>query len=173
MDENTQPHHRKIIRVDWHDYNIGWYYITICTEKRICSLGRIDSSNPGYPFISLSPVGIHLRNNLEEISNHHPYAEIPLYTIMPNHIHLIIHIDENNGSINSSPNQRTVSQLATLIRSIKSSATKFANQNNIPFAWQSRYYDRIIRNIEERNSIADYIMNNVANWAYDDYLKQP
>ena len=28
-------------RADWHDYNIGYYFITICTDKRIHYFGEI------------------------------------------------------------------------------------------------------------------------------------
>ena len=28
-------------RADWHRYNIGWYYITICTDKRVHYFGEI------------------------------------------------------------------------------------------------------------------------------------
>ena len=55
---------------------------------------------------------------------------------------------------------------------LKSSITKFANKNNIPFAWQSRFYDRIIRDTDEMNNIAQYIEENVVKWAYDELNKQ-
>ena len=51
-----------------------------------------------------------------------------------------------------------------MIRGFKIGVTKFARQNNIPFAWQSRYYDHIIRDSAEMNRIAEYIENNVAEW---------
>ncbi|MFH1030262.1 MAG: hypothetical protein V1770_03315 [bacterium] len=33
--------------------------------------------------------------------------------------------------------------------------------------WQSRFYDRIIRNQDELNRIREYIFNNLANWEND------
>ena len=56
------------------------------------------------------------------------------------------------------------SWLSVCIGSIKSAVTKYANQNNISFAWQSRYNDRIIRNQNEMNRIAEYIKNNPIVW---------
>ena len=35
------------------------------------------------------------------------------------------------------------------------------------FAWQPRFYDRIIRNDDEYRRIACYIINNPANWKKD------
>ncbi len=59
--------------------------------------------------------------------------------------------------------------LAVIIRGIKSSITKFANENNIDFAWQPRFHDHIIRDTSELNRIANYIENNVANWKDDEF----
>jgi putative transposase len=61
--------------------------------------------------------------------------------------------------------------LATIIRSIKSAVTNFAHQNQIRFDWQYRFHDRIIRNQEECNRIADYMENNILLWAKDIYNK--
>ena len=36
-----------------------------------------------------------------------------------------------------------------------------------PFAWQSRFYDRIIRNKQELYAIRNYIKNNPKNWDID------
>jgi len=57
--------------------------------------------------------------------------------------------------------------LSVVIGGIKSSITKFANENKIDFAWQTRFDDRIIRNQDEMNRIADYVENNVTLWNND------
>ena len=62
--------------------------------------------------------------------------------------------------------------LSVTIGGIKSAVTKFANQNNIEFAWQTRFDDRIIRNQYEMNRIAEYIENNVALWCNDCFNTQ-
>jgi REP element-mobilizing transposase RayT len=33
--------------------------------------------------------------------------------------------------------------------------------------WQRNYYDRIIRNEKELNTIRDYIANNIVSWTSD------
>ena len=58
--------------------------------------------------------------------------------------------------------------LGTVIRGVKARISHAAHQNSIPFAWQSRFHDRIIRNQEELNRIAEYIENNVAKWDVDE-----
>ena len=54
--------------------------------------------------------------------------------------------------------------LATVIRGLKSAISKFAHENDIPFAWQTRFHDRIIRNQEELNATAKYIEDNLIKW---------
>lgn len=64
------------------------------------------------------------------------------------------------------------SWLTVVIRGLKSSITKFAHENNIPFAWQTRFHDRIVRNQGELNRIALYIERNVAKWYEEKSPKQ-
>jgi REP element-mobilizing transposase RayT len=48
--------------------------------------------------------------------------------------------------------------------------------NNILFAWQQRFYEHIIRDENELNTIREYVANNLINWADDeenlDYIKK-
>ncbi len=58
-------------------------------------------------------------------------------------------------------------RLSIAMGGFKQSVTRFARQNDIPFQWQSRFYDHIIRDQYEMNQIAEYIENNVAKWESD------
>ena len=60
-------------------------------------------------------------------------------------------------------------RLSTTIGGLKQSVTCYANAHKIPFAWQTRFHDRIVRNTDELNRIATYIQNNVAQWESDKY----
>jgi len=204
-DEKFKNKYRiKSARAVWHDYNGGIYFITVCTKNREHFFGEINNGN-----IQLTKIGEYVSENLEGITDHYPYAEIPLFVVMPNHWHAIVFIDapcrgvacnvfmgatneaNNNGkdvacnvftgitnganngkdvARNVSTNEKMVeiakrqSLLCVTIRGIKSAVTRFANDNNIDFAWQTRFHDHIIRNQNEINRIADYIENNPANW---------
>ena len=61
--------------------------------------------------------------------------------------------------------------LSVAIGGIKSAITQFAHKNNIDFVWQTRFHDRIIRDQNEINRIADYIENNPAMWDTDCFNK--
>lgn len=77
-------------RATWHDYDGGSYFITICTKCREHDFGEIEDGA-----MQLSDIGTHTQKCIEGINRHNPYAEIPLYTIMPNHLHLIVVIDSD------------------------------------------------------------------------------
>ncbi len=59
--------------------------------------------------------------------------------------------------------------LPVIIGSYKSSVTKMVNQmdNNFYFTWQTRYYERVIRNEQELNRIRYYIRQNPSKWCRD------
>ena len=59
---------------------------------------------------------------------------------------------------------RMHSWLSVVVGGIKGRVTKYAMQSHIPFAWQARFHDRIVRNEPEMNRIAKYIQANVSKW---------
>ena len=89
-DDKFQDKYRiNTARAWWHDYDGGAYFITICTKDREHYFGEIEDGE-----MVLSEIGDYTRQCIEQISQHNPYAEIPLYVIMPNHLHLIVFIVE-------------------------------------------------------------------------------
>ena len=173
-------------RAEWHGYDGGIYFVTICTEGREHYFGKIE--NDKEPFMQLSPAGLFVNQIITNISSYYPHVEIPLFVIMPNHIHAIVYINNNafktnnlnmhncrdainrvsTGGVTGNHNPMVTNCLGTAIRGFKARITRWAHQNNIPFGWQARFYDRIVRNQDELNRIADYIENNVANWQKDE-----
>ncbi|MBQ7490966.1 MAG: hypothetical protein IJT51_10690 [Bacteroidales bacterium] len=181
-------------RAQWHDYNGGKYFVTICTHGRKHYFGEISGGQ-----MNLSEIGKYTNTVIQTTSTHNHYAEIPLYVIMPNHLHLIVVIDDdtiggivvdiNNGdfveTVHAPSLQRRKqrwkndivdnkmqmvshrkNKLSVVVGGIKFAVTKFAHENGIPFAWQTRFHDHIIRDTNEMNRIAKYIENNVAKWEY-------
>ena len=59
--------------------------------------------------------------------------------------------------------------MASVVAGIKSAVTRFANENNVIFAWQQRFYEHVVRSRTEMNRIAEYIEQNPYNWATDEY----
>ena len=98
---------------------------------------------------------------------------------MPNHVHLIICVDAhikkqdtyNNIVINEMMRDisKQCGRLSYIISIFKRSVSNFAKKNNIHFAWQTRFHDRIIRNYNEFIEIHNYIQNNISNWKDDEF----
>ncbi len=177
-------------RANWHKYNGAEYFVTICTGGREHYFGEVHDGQT-----QLTAVGECLRAQIENIQNHYPYATIPLYVIMPNHTHLIVVIDGDKtsdnvgtrfiasvdnigadamnrvptGGVTGNKNPMLNETLGTIIRGLKARVTKYARENGIPFAWQPRYHDRIVRNQNEMNCIAEYIEHNPLVWESDCY----
>ena len=179
LEEKYQGKYRiASVRASWHDYRCGAYFVTICTKGREHYFGEIRNDENGDSKMYLSPIGEMADKCGRAIPQHFPNVQIPLWVVMPDHIHGIVIIDDIVGTQNFVETQNFASlhdndpnkfgpqskNLASVIRGFKIGVTKFARQNNIPFAWQSRYYDRIIRDTAEMNRIAEYIENNVAEW---------
>lgn len=90
------------------------------------------------------------------------------FVIMPNHLHLIIEI-ENVGNagphslrLKQNINDFTKNYLSNAVQRIKSSITNQIRKqfNDYEFAWQKSFYDVIIRNAEQLNKIIQYIIEN-------------
>ena len=63
--------------------------------------------------------------------------------------------------------------ISAMVGSFKSAVTKFCNENNLLFGWQSRFHDHIIRDKHEFYRIRNYIINNPANWKQDQFYLMP
>ena len=63
-------------------------------------------------------------------------------------------------------------RLSRIIGQYKSAVTNYANEHDIPFAWQPRFHDHIIRNWTEMNHIAQYIQHNPEKWEMDRFYKK-
>lgn len=127
-----------------------------------------------------SRIGRYCREQLENLPEHYKpehykYVQVPLFVVMPNHVHAVISVDEtflNEHAGEHLPTIRTA--LSVVIGGFKRSVTMYARRNNIEFYWQSRYHDHIIRGVNDGNKISDYILNNVYKWRKDSlYSEEP
>lgn len=153
---------RKNIRVEFHDYSGGNYFVTICTHEKKHYFGEIHNGEMKY-----NELGNYALYALKTLHTHYTYVEVPLFVVMPNHIHAIISIFEKLDAKGGIPKIRTA--LGVVVGGFKQSVTRFARRNNINFKWQSRYHDHIIRSYKDGNKISEYIQNNMIRWDMDCY----
>ena len=160
------------------------YYITICTKNKEMFFGKIINN-----IVELSPIGEITQKCWLDIPKHFPFVELDEFIIMPNHIHGIIIINKpivetqhvaSRNQINKLETQNIASlqknkfgpqsqNLASIVRGFKSGVKTYATKNNLEFAWQSRYYDHIIRNYESWERIRQYIQKNPNGGLDDEY----
>ena len=169
----------------------GFYFVTICVKNHQMFFGDIAKSgteyNPVYE-LKLSPIGKIAEKYWLETPMHFPFVNLDEHIIMSNHIHGIIEIDKQINELRNVGTQNVGTQnlvflqsehknkfgpqsknLSSIIRGFKIGVTKYADGNNINFAWQPRFHDRIIRNEKELDAIRRYISDNPAKWHLDKY----
>ncbi len=92
---------------------------------------------------------------------------------MPDHIHGILRLKDNampsNSHFDTSPGENRYQNIGTnsissIICSYKSAVTKHCNRLNFKIVWQTKFYDRVVRNENELQRISNYIINNPKNW---------
>ncbi len=178
-------------RLDNYNYSqTGYYFITICTDKRKIFFGNIENGK-----MKLNKLGIIVKEELLNTSKIRKNVSIDKWVIMPNHLHVIIVINNENElfcverprwgisgrQVDKTP-QRGAStgrnihhrkewksgSLGVIINQFKGTTTKRLHLLGYKnFKWQANYYDHIIRNEQDYNNIWDYIDYNPDKWAWD------
>ncbi len=159
---------RKPLRLKSFDYSTdGAYFATICTANREHFFGEIRDKK-----MVPNACGKITQKCWREIPDHFPHVRIDEFVVMPNHVHGIVWIENENvtvGGGHARPlRSRKKSNLSTIIGSFKSAVSKQTHEiNTTDFAWQKSFHDRIIRDDEELNRIREYIFLNPENWEND------
>ena len=156
---------RKYIRLPEYDYSApGAYFVTICTADRRCILSSIVGaaiSRP--PEVRLTRYGEIVDLAIRNISSVYPHVSVDHSVIMPNHIHLILRIRQDEGGrMISAPT------LSTVVGQMKRWASKQAGTA----LWQKSFHEHVIRNEKDYQEIWTYIENNPAKWAEDRYYAE-
>jgi putative transposase len=155
--------------VNWDYSSHGLYFVTICTKDKEHYFGEITTENQheAQSVASLRPteIGRVATEFWEQIPEYHPFAKLDEFIVMPNHVHGIIFINKPDHK-EWQPNRfgPQSGNLASIIRGFKAAVKKYTTINQVDFAWQSRYFDRVIRSENELQNIRNYIYNNPENW---------
>jgi REP element-mobilizing transposase RayT len=157
---NDLPY-RQTTRLQNWDYGFnGTYFITICTKNKKPYFGEIQNS-----ILLPTIIGMEAEIRWKAGIDIYDFIELDSFVIMPEHMHGIIRIlerkDNDKHHNKFGPQKRN---LATVIRGYKSGVKSFALNNNIEFEWQPRYYERLIRNIDDLTRTRQYITNNPSKY---------
>ena len=165
MKEKTS---RKPLRLKNHDYNrVGVYFVTICVKDKHEILGDVvGNDTSGIPHVQLSQYGNYVREEIDRNCLHYTHIAVEKFVIMPNHVHLLIRIQENKER-DMAPKTEcpTKACLPDFIRFLKRKTNRIIGFN----IWQPSFHDRIIRNNAEYQQISKYIDDNPSKWEQDRY----
>ncbi len=119
----------KNIRLKNYDYSAnGYYFVTIVTNFRQRYLKDLHDL---------------VKEAIENL-NHLDGVTVDYYTVMDNHIHIIIVLEECQY------------KLGEIIRRLKAVTSRKAGFK----LWQPNYYEHVIRNDKALKKIREYIVNN-------------
>jgi REP element-mobilizing transposase RayT len=175
---------RKKIRLPEYDYSgFGMYFITICTYKKEKIFGNIEKGKMIYNEfgkIAFNEVAV---TNLKRVDSN---IRIIKFVIMPNHVHFLVEAVGTRLAVSSEEYNKfsnpIKNSISTVIGGYKSAVTRKINEYKAghgkpcPYeidkngiVWQSRFYDRIIRDENEFLNVWNYIDLNPLKWELDDY----
>lgn len=155
---------------NWDYGSHGFYFVTICTKNKQPYFGRIINNTTtvetqDLASLQTTPMGDIAHQYWNEIPKHFPFAELDVFIIMPDHVHGLLFFNKSNYN-DWKPNsfKPQSKNLASVIRGYKAAVKKYATLSNFEFAWQARYYDRVIHAEPELHATRKYIEDNPTKW---------
>jgi putative transposase len=89
-------HHRRSIRLKGYNYTRdGAYFVTICTQGRVCLFGTVVSGD-----MQMNEYGREVADCWSWLAERYSYVHLDQWIVMPNHMHgiIVIAYDRRNGS---------------------------------------------------------------------------
>ena len=174
---------QKQYRLSNHDYSSdGYYFVTICIKDRQHFFGKIKGTCNGVivPKMNLSEIGRIAMKYWSDIPNRFSCVKLDEFVIMPNHLHGIIEIVNQENNDKNTPRRRNAprrvrtfgalerNSLSSIINHYKGAVKKWCNKNGHGgFSWQPKFRDSVIRGDKSLYKIVKYIKDNPRNWERD------
>ncbi len=202
MDKFQNKYRIPSARLQHWDYRwAGAYFITICTNDRLHYFGKIENGKMALSAVGIlaDVFWYEIKNHAQNVElgefvvmpNH--IHGILILTGNDNHDngngdgdveagHALPLPPQRPSKQQSPPTPKTIGQqrfqnigknsVSSIIGSYKSAITKHAHRLGFEFAWQTRFYDHIIRDEASFQRITNYIINNPANWKEDKFFNK-
>jgi len=157
---------RKLTRLSGYDYATpGAYFITICTFEKQCLMGSIvPGTSVGDAYMKYSQIGRIAKECLLDIEFHFPNTKIDNWVIMPNHVHILLQLENQTERIYPFPTANISNIIGTFKAAVSRKCKQYLHSGKL---WQTSFYDHIIRNDEDYQSIWQYISGNPSKWLDD------
>jgi putative transposase len=181
MKYNHDIHHRRSIRLKGYDYSqAGLYFITICTQNRLCLFGEIKNGE-----MVLNDAGMMIEHQWQELICRFGNIKLHEFIVMPNHFHGIVEFVGvplvGTQNMEQPPTMGQPQGIAPTVGNVVGAFKSFSTneyirnvkQNNWRTfdnkLWQRNYYEHIIRNEKSYYQISEYIQTNPLKWQDDKY----
>ncbi len=93
MPYDPNKHNRRSLRLHGYDYTqAGAYFVTICVQDRHCAFGKVIDG-----IMRQSPIGEVAYRFWQEISDHFTHVTLDAFVVMPNHVHGIVFIVDDDA----------------------------------------------------------------------------
>ena len=158
--QSSQYPKRKNPRLINYDYSLaGMYFLTICTKDMKSYFGDIVGLE-----MQLSVLG----KIVEDVYKQHiaSYSSIDdiCHVVMPNHFHCLVLLKEHQ-----------VVSVQQFVRSFKAKVSQECNRRILKGEcldidgriWQQNFHDHVVRDNEDYQNIANYIVKNPERWNND------
>lgn len=187
MTYQADIHHRRSIRLRAYDYSKpNAYFVTICSQNRVCLFGDIQDGK-----MLLNHAGLMTIKWYQALPNKFTNLQCDEFICMPNHIHFIIHIVglDTQYSVGAHPcvctikkheqpdngQTKTNTNIPTIVQWYKTMTTNEYIQGVKQKGWQAfneklwhrNYWEHVIRYENELNQIREYIQTNPIHWEQD------
>jgi putative transposase len=142
----------------------GWYYVTICIHDRHCWLGRVVRDA-----VQLTAPGAVVRRLWLRVPAVFPSVTLAEFVVMPNHMHALVHLADRPRRRRQNPSLGQVigwwkgqTTTAYALGVTHRGWPRFRKR-----LWQRGYFDRVLRDEDERSHARAYILRNPRQWAED------
>lgn len=192
MDKYQNKYRSESHRLQGWDYSSeGIYFITICTQDRVHLFGEIVEAQ-----MIANDYGEIVIQEIENSINIRDKWIFHEWVLMPNHIHLLIEIEESDNVDTPIDNthlvdthrsaylqndtsvthhsayrpKRKPKSISSFVAQFKAVCTKRINELRKitgERVWQRNYHDHIVRNYQSFCNIANYIRTNPEKWQTD------
>lgn len=162
------------MRYAGYDYTApGAYFVTICAENGRALFGQVLDN-----VMHLNPLGkIALACWQTFRLKHQGKIAVPAACVMPNHVHgLLVFQQLATSGASAEPAVRRFGQpiagsLSALVGAYKAEVTRQAQAHELlpseSGLWQRNFWDRIVRDEQELETVRNYIETNSARWLTD------
>ena len=154
---------RKSNRLGYYDYGQkGSYFVTLCTHSRLPLFEMESIVGNGLRAVPPPLQNVLIRKWIQETQNKFSNITIDKYVIMPDHLHLIVTIQERHTG-GALPDVMQFFKTMTTNDYIRGVKAGFL----VPFdkkLWQKSYYEHVIRNQQDYDETWQYIENNPSKW---------